>query len=82
MTIEQLATSDPDLTPLTFPSSSNKISSISLFNIKVPPLMAHILEKPSGIPALYKYTKKINIFFYNYINHKVDYFIKIYIILF
>lgn len=50
ISILHLATSSPDYTPQTFPSSSNKTLSISLLSINVPPKIAHFLENPSGIP--------------------------------
>lgn len=49
ITIEQFAIPYLPLTPTTFPSS-NKIYSMSVFSINVPPLTALIRENPSGIP--------------------------------
>jgi hypothetical protein len=49
MTSGAFATPYGPLTPTTFPSS-NKTSFMSVFNIKVPPFTALILENPYGIP--------------------------------
>jgi hypothetical protein len=49
MTNGAFATPYGPLTPTTFPSS-NKTSFISVFNMKVPPFTALILENPYGIP--------------------------------
>jgi len=49
ITIFVLQICSPLYTAVTFPSV-NKILSISVLSMNVPWFMAHILEKPSGIP--------------------------------